>query len=96
MQGNEKAVDWVLQTQKRDGSWGRWAGTYEETAYAIRILSHSRQDVSEAMTRGAKFMHEWGDQEHPPLWHDKDLYTPTRIVRAEGQAALHLACLVCR
>ena len=96
LQGNEKAVDWVLRTQRSDGSWGRWAGTYEETAYAIRILSHSRHDVSAAMIRGAKFMHDWGDRPHPPLWHDKDLYTPTRIVRAEGQAALHLTCVVSR
>jgi hypothetical protein len=96
LQGSEKAVDWVLATQRGDGSWGRWEGTYEETAYAIRILSHSRRDVSVPMTRGAKFLHEWGDRPHPPLWHDKDLYTPTRIVRAEGLAALHLACAVCR
>ncbi|MCP2247395.1 prenyltransferase/squalene oxidase repeat-containing protein [Lentzea aerocolonigenes] len=96
LRGNDKAVDWVLSTQNADGSWGRWEGTYEETAYAIRILSHSRADVSRAITRGAKFMQEWGNRPHPPLWHDKDLYTPTRIVRAEGLAALHLACAVCR
>ena len=56
----------------------------------------SRRDVGEVMTRGAKFLHGWGDRPHPPLWHDKDLYTPTRIVLAEGMAALHLACAVCR
>ncbi|MFD4675857.1 prenyltransferase/squalene oxidase repeat-containing protein [Lentzea sp. NPDC058450] len=93
--GNEKAVDWVLATQRSDGSWGRWEGTYEETAYAIRVLAHSPRDVSAAMARGARFMHAW-DRPHPPLWHDKDLYTPTRIVQAEGVAALHLACAVCR
>ncbi|MEV6243739.1 prenyltransferase/squalene oxidase repeat-containing protein [Lentzea sp. NPDC051838] len=96
LQGNEKAVDWVLRTQRDDGSWGRWEGTYEETAYAIRILSHSRRDTAKAITRGARFLHDWGERDHPPLWHDKDLYTPTRIVRAEGAAALHLACAVCR
>lgn len=96
LRGNEKATDWVLRTQRDDGSWGRWEGTYEETAYAIRILSHSRRDVSKSMTRGAHFMQEWGNRPHPPLWHDKDLYVPTRIVRAEGRAALHLACVVCR
>lgn len=96
LQGNDKAVGWVLGTQHTDGSWGRWEGTFEETAYAIRILSHADQNVTRAMTRGAKFMHEWGDRPHPPLWHDKDLYAPTRIIQAEGMAALHLACAVCR
>jgi len=96
LKGDKKATDWVLDSQNTDGSWGRWEGTYEETAYAIRILSHSHKDVSEAMIRGARFMHEWGERPHPPLWHDKDLYTPTRIVQAEGMAALHLACAVCR
>ena len=28
---------------------------------------------------------------HPPLWHDKDLYAPGRIVAAELIAVLHLA-----
>jgi hypothetical protein len=96
LRGNEKAADWVLATQHDDGSWGRWEGTYEETAYAIRVLSHSKRDVTTAISRGAKFLQEWGDRAHPPLWHDKDLYTPTRIVQAEGTAALHLACAVCR
>ncbi|WP_019819141.1 prenyltransferase/squalene oxidase repeat-containing protein, partial [Saccharomonospora saliphila] len=32
------AVDWVLTTQRSDGSWGRWFGTREETAYAVRLL----------------------------------------------------------
>ncbi|HET9138824.1 MAG TPA: prenyltransferase, partial [Actinophytocola sp.] len=34
-----RATDWVLGTQRADGSWGRWRGTYEETAYAVRILT---------------------------------------------------------
>ncbi|GLY51074.1 prenyltransferase/squalene oxidase repeat-containing protein [Lentzea sp. NBRC 102530] len=96
LRGNEKAVDWVLATQRADGSWGRWEGTYEETAYAIRILAWSARDVTAATGRGAQFLHSWGERPHPPLWHDKDLYTPTRIVQAEGVAALHLACAVSR
>ncbi|MET9226671.1 prenyltransferase/squalene oxidase repeat-containing protein [Lentzea sp. NPDC003310] len=96
LRGNDKAVDWVLGTQRDDGSWGRWEGTYEETAYALRVLSHATRDVSRAVHRGAMFLRHWGDRAHPPLWHDKDLYTPTRIVRAEGRAALHLACAVRR
>lgn len=92
-----KAVKWLLDCQREDGSWGRWAGTYEETAYAVQTLLQTRVTRSDgareqAVARGCAFLLRWIDaQNHPPLWHDKDLYTPTRVVRAEGVAALRLA-----
>jgi len=90
-------VEWLLDSQREDGSWGRWGGTYEETAYAVRTLLQtfaSRADsaVEQAAARGCVFLQRsTGDHKHPPLWHGKDLYTPIRVVRAEGLAALHLA-----
>lgn len=92
-----KATEWVLATQRANGSWGRWVGTYEETAYAVQTLlrtgmSRAGGAIERAAARGCAFLLRSGDdQEHPPLWHDKDLYTPSRVVRAEGLAALHLA-----
>ena len=92
-----RAVEWLLDSQREDGSWGRWSGTYEETAYALQTLLQtcvSRTDsvVEQAAARGCVFLQRpGGDHKHPPLWHDKDLYTPIRVVRAEGLAALHLA-----
>ncbi|NKZ02615.1 hypothetical protein HGB48_02420 [Actinomadura latina] len=34
----DRAVRWVLGSQRADGGWGRWDGTIEETAYAVHIL----------------------------------------------------------
>ncbi|WP_218006823.1 prenyltransferase/squalene oxidase repeat-containing protein [Microtetraspora fusca] len=95
-----RAVRWVLSTQRPDGSWGRWEGTAEETAYAMQVLLLSRlhgqgaaaAEVTEAAARGYAFLLEAGaDADDPPLWHDKDLYLPVAIVRAAVLAALHLA-----
>jgi halimadienyl-diphosphate synthase len=93
-----RAVRWVLDTQRPDGSWGWWAGTFEETAYAVQILSRVRERVDDsaadrAVAKGYPWLLSAGDDAESctPLWHDKDLYTPFRIVRAERLAALRLA-----
>jgi hypothetical protein len=92
----DRAVDWVLATQRPDGSWGRWAGTVEETAYAMQVLlapgTSTQRQIGAAASRGYAYLREAaGHQVDPPLWHDKDLYRPTAIVRAATLAALHLA-----
>ncbi|SCE92666.1 Prenyltransferase and squalene oxidase repeat-containing protein [Micromonospora viridifaciens] len=91
-----RAVDWVVDTQRADGSWGRWAGTREETAYALHVLlgigPTARPGVPAAARRGVAYLAATADQrDDPPLWHDKDLYAPVRIVRAAIAAARHLA-----
>src|SRR5262249_28212881 len=69
-----KAVEWVLSTQRADGSWGRWNGTYEETAYAVQTLLRTRVSRADGMIEraavlGCAFLLRCGDdQEHPPLW----------------------------
>jgi hypothetical protein len=90
----ERAAQWVLATQRADGSWGRWAGTAEETAYAVWILSlmgPGPDEREQAAARGHGYLLLAADlSDGPPLWHDKDLYLPTAIVRAAVLAALHL------
>jgi hypothetical protein len=90
----DRAVGWVLASQRRNGSWGRWTGTSEETAYALQILLYrARPDRSSvaAAARGYRFLVGASDTAFPPMWHDKDLYTPTQVVRAAVLSACHLA-----
>jgi hypothetical protein len=91
----DRAVAWVLDTQRPDGSWGRWTGTTEETAYAMHVLLGTRRTpdgrTERAVARGRAYLLETVDAPGPALWHDKDLYRPGAIVRAFTIAALHLA-----
>jgi len=91
-----RAVEWTLATQNADGSWGRWGGTSEETAYAIHILLRTRPGRADLRTRraaarGHAFMRAEDPERHPALWQDKELYAPLAICRAVRLAALHIA-----
>ncbi|MEU0879511.1 prenyltransferase/squalene oxidase repeat-containing protein [Lentzea sp. NPDC005914] len=86
-----RAVEWVLNSQRLDGSWGRWSGTAEETAYSVLLLllcAPENGRARQAASWAAGFLR--ATDEHPPLWHDKDLYTPIAVVRAARLAALRL------
>ncbi|MEV8634567.1 prenyltransferase/squalene oxidase repeat-containing protein [Streptosporangium sp. NPDC051023] len=94
------AVRWLLGTQREDGSWGCWEGTAEETAYALQTLlltAPARADPrAVAVERGhrrllAMVTGRGEPIDAPALWHDKDLYFPSAIVRAAILGALHLA-----
>jgi halimadienyl-diphosphate synthase len=92
----EKAVRWVVATQRSDGSWGRWTGTAEETAYALQILlltgsKNPAGAAAHAAARGHRFLQHCTGTGHDALWHDKDLYTPQAIVAAAVLVSVHLA-----
>ncbi|TYB68976.1 hypothetical protein FXF51_09535 [Nonomuraea sp. PA05] len=89
------AREWVLGAQREDGSWGRWAGGPEETAYAVQALLLGGLEPDERCVRAAErgcgfLMRVFALSDYPPMWHDKDLYTPNAIVRAAILAALHV------
>lgn len=98
-----RAREWLLATQRPDGSWGVWRGTAEETAYAVLTLLRPdgrpdawpdvwrRAACEDAAARGCdRLRHSPPKPDDPPLWHDKDLYLPIAIVRAAVLSALHL------
>ncbi|WP_432050762.1 prenyltransferase [Verrucosispora sp. NA02020] len=90
----DRAVGWVLATQRDDGGWGRWSTTTEETAYAVHVLlgAGGRRRPEAVAAAGLALPHlQVGVTTDPPLWHDKDLYTPLLVVRAAVLAARRLA-----
>jgi hypothetical protein len=95
----ERAARWVLGAQHADGSWGRWGGTAEETAYALQVLlltgAAADEESARAVARGGAFLRSVAgtgiaESDIPALWHDKDLYSPIAVVQAAILAALHL------
>ncbi|MBI4301402.1 MAG: hypothetical protein HY664_02205 [Chloroflexi bacterium] len=88
-------VDWLLNTQNPDGSWGYKVGTVEETSYAIQALLLYRSRVSsfspEVLRRGANWLYEnYSQMEYPELWIGKCLYAPVNIIRSAAISALAL------
>lgn len=94
--GCQTTVDWLVHTQRADGSWGFFErGTREETAYALTALIHYARDYDlplEPIHRGAAYLARGyaSERPYPPLWIVKCLYVPQDIVRSAVLAALIL------
>jgi hypothetical protein len=96
------ALEWIRKTQREDGSFGYYAqATAEETAYAVVALARAGKlsvaSDAQRLRRAAAYLRVEAARastfrlETPPLWIDKCLYNPPRIVAAILEAALHLA-----
>ncbi len=92
---------WAIESQHGDGGWGVMGTTAEETAYALLILSalspvaptDLRATLRRAIRRGRRALRRrlrslTAIDRLPPLWIDKTLYAPARIIRAVALAAL--------
>lgn len=87
---------WLLGTQRPDGSWGRYMGTSEETAYALQSLhalaTPDDLPAAAAIGRGAGYLAQhFDDTDYPELWVGKGLYTPYAVVRSAIISALRLS-----
>ncbi len=91
-------IDWLLHTQRSDGSWGFFRqGTAEETAYVLAALLHYNQHTpidQDVLHRGAAYLSRELDSNtlaySTELWIAKCLYTPYDIVQSAILSALIL------
>jgi halimadienyl-diphosphate synthase len=90
-----ESVEWILSTQNRNGSWGTYLPTAEETAYALQALWVWDQKVASvpkgAFNNGVRWLKENMDHPYPPLWIGKCLYGPNLVIRSAVISALALA-----
>ena len=91
----EGSVQWILNSQNMDGSWGTYLSTAEETAYAIQALwtwnEKAAKVPKQVLKNGARWLKEHLDRPYPPLWIGKCLYSPNLVIRSAVISALALA-----
>jgi halimadienyl-diphosphate synthase len=87
-----KSVEWILNTQRDDGSWGYFnISTAEETAYCLQALSIYDQ-LAEPVDRRVFIRGREGLFAHidamPPIWIGKCLFAPIKMVESALYSAL--------
>ncbi len=89
------SVQWILDTQNEEGSWGFYGPTAEETSYCIQALclhqKHHSNVPKEAIQKGYRWLND--NRNHPlhMFWIGKGLYAGEHVVRSSILSALELA-----
>lgn len=88
------AIDWIVETQKTDGSWGYYIPTAEETAQSLQALliwrRHGGAVPMDTLKKGLDWLAAHTEPPYTSLWISKSLYTPELIVRSSILSALML------
>lgn len=91
------SIDWLLHTQRDDGSWGYFnRGTPEETAYALLALLHYHRQIDTVNTailrNGASYLYRetQAGLSYPEMWISKTLSASENIIDAAILAAIIL------
>jgi halimadienyl-diphosphate synthase len=89
------SVQWILDNQNKNGSWGIQFPTAEETAYCIQALNIWNQNEGrvpkDSIKRARTWLKDHVEPPYPPLWIGKGLYSPELVVRSAIISALLLA-----
>jgi hypothetical protein len=92
-----ESVDWLVNSQNANGSWGTYIPTAEETAYALQALWVWNEKVAKipkaTFQNALHWLEEHRDPPYPPLWIGKCLYNPSLVIRSAVISALALAQL---
>jgi len=88
------AIEWIIDTQDTNGSWGFYGPTAEETAYAIQALSiwkaSNGKVSSDCIELGINWLIHHSEPPYTPLWIGKALYTPELVVRSTILSAIQM------
>ncbi len=89
------AVEWIIQTQRPNGSWGYLSGTVEETAYGLQALAFYKrrggQVPSSVLHRASEYLKAFVERQiayYPAQWIAKILFSPTWVVHSAVLGAL--------
>ena len=90
----KNAIEWIVNTQNADGSWGFYGPTAEETAYAIQALCMWERSGEKipfgCIQHGVDWLGNHIEPPYLPLWIGKALYCPSLVVRATILSAISL------
>lgn len=89
----QNSVEWILKTQKADGSWGVFdQGTCEETAYCVLSLYYIKSEderIREAIEKGKSYLlKHFESYTYPELWVGKVLYCHIGVVKSAIECAI--------
>jgi len=89
------AVDWLLKTQRKEGSWGSYFASAEETAYCLQALLiwhlSGKRVPTDKIRQAVSWLEDHAGKPYPPLWIGKCLYSPELVVHSAVLSALLLA-----
>lgn len=91
----ESSIEWIVNTQKKEGGWGYQFPTAEETAYCLQALliwqKHGGKLPKKITKNAVEWLKDYFSPPYPPLWIGKGLYTPEIVVRSSILSAILLS-----